>query len=141
MKACKPVCLCAMLVATSFLPACATASRGLATSSETPWASLESGCETAWDSDLKQRVVVRCDRDAFLLGLTGCVRQGGDLAECEARLAACDAVAGIDRDVQRGQLAECEARLASPWRSIWLPGLLGVAAGAVLTAVVVGAAR
>lgn len=66
---------------------------------------------------------------------------GYDLRDCRASLDSQSQLAGIDRAELRGAVARAEAEMDSARSQRWVWGAIGVAVGAIITGVVVGAAK
>lgn len=100
-----------------------------------PVAQLAEACEPADDDpDL-----VTCRRDAFVAAGVSMLEALEALAHCRIDMDRAGALGAIDVAAERHRRIAAESALASPWRSPWLWGLIGLATGAAtVTAVTLG---
>lgn len=78
------------------------------------------------------RPMVCCPDETFEKAGLDMIAKLERLAHCEIDLKRVDALRLIDLAELRGQLNEARRKLASPWRSPWLWGAVGIVAGAAL---------
>jgi hypothetical protein len=99
-----------------------------------PMSALQANCLLDKDSD-----TVTCDATEFVKAGLSIFDQQEALARCRVELEKRHELGAIDLAEERGFRLDAEAKLADPWRSPWIWGIVGAAAGGVAaTALVLG---